>query len=301
VFDRGEEFVVLEETAQTAPVMRQSVVAFVDGAHHNSDQLPVDLAKSRRPAHRRLVQHLVGDEGAGVQRVDRHDVIDIAALRVGDAVAHLVQFTVPVFGVDGLDPAHKADLTYDKQARIQVVKRIAVVGSSGSGKSTVARGISIALGIPHLELDSVFHLPGWTQLPTNEFQDAVRTFTDGDAWVVDGNYTGQGIADIVWPRVDTVVWLDLPRSQTMRRVGARTLRRVSRGEKLWNGNQERWTNIVDPRPEENILLWTWTRYNKVKEQYTRRFDDPQWEHVNRVRLTSSGEVDAFLQAVVRSP
>ena len=194
-----------------------------------------------------------------------------------------------------------ADLTSSNQARIRVVERIAVVGSSGSGKSTVARGLSIALGIPHLELDSVFHQPGWAQLPTDEFQDAVRSFTDGEAWVVDGNYTRQGITDIVWPRADTVVWLDLPRSQTMRRIGARTLRRVSRGEKLWNGNQERWRNIVDPRPEENILLWTWTRYNKVKEQYGDRFDDPQWADVNRVRLTSSGEVGAFLQAVVSSP
>jgi adenylate kinase family enzyme len=181
-----------------------------------------------------------------------------------------------------------------------VVERIAVVGSPGSGKSTVARAVSVALGIPHLELDSVFHQPGWAELPADEFRDAVRAFTDRDAWVVDGNYTRQGIADLVWPRADTVVWLDLPRSQTMRRVGARTIRRISRGEKLWNDNQERWRNLVDPRPEENILLWTWTRYNKVKQQYARRFDDPQWSDVNRVRLTSSGEVDAFLQAVVSS-
>ena len=177
------------------------------------------------------------------------------------------------------------------------MERIAVVGSPGSGKSTVARGISIALGIPHLELDSVFHQPGWTQLPTNEFQDAVRAFTDGDAWVVDGNYTGQGITDIVWPRVDTVVWLDLPRSQTMRRVAARTLRRVSRGEKLWNGNQERWRNIVDPRPEENILLWTWTRHKRVKERYARMFEDPRWADLRRVHLRSQEEIGAFVGSV----
>jgi len=35
------------------------------------------------------------------------------------------------------------------------VERIAVVGSPGSGKSTVARAVSVALGIPHFELDSV--------------------------------------------------------------------------------------------------------------------------------------------------
>ena len=155
--------------------------------------------------------------------------------------------------------------------------------------------------MPHLELDSVFHQPGWEQLPTDEFRDAVRTFIDGVTWVVDGNYTSQGITDLVWPRADTVVWLDLPRLETMQRVGARTFRRISRGEKLWNGNQERWRNVVDPRPEENLLLWTWTRYNKVKEQYTRMFEDPRWSDLARVRLTSSDEVDAFLDSAVGTP
>ena len=73
------------------------------------------------------------------------------------------------------------------------MERVAVVGSSGSGKTTVAQAISARLDIPHLELDSIFHQTRWTPLPTGDFQDAVRTFTDQKAWVVDGNYTGQGI------------------------------------------------------------------------------------------------------------
>ena len=164
----------------------------------------------------------------------------------------------------------------------------------------MARALSAALELPHLELDSVFHQAGWAELPTGEFQDVVRVFTDQEAWVVDGNYTRQGITDLVWPRADTAVWLDLPRRETMRRVGARTFRRIVSGERLWNGNREQLRNVVDPRPEHNILLWTWTRYNKVKVQYAERFGDPQWSELERVRLTSSGEVDAFLHAVVRS-
>lgn len=175
-----------------------------------------------------------------------------------------------------------------------------MVGSPGSGKSTAARAISAALGIPHLELDSVFHQPGWRELPVSEFQHAVRMFTEQDAWVVDGNYTRQGITDIVWARADTIVWLDLPCSQTMRHVGARTFQRIARREPLWNDNRERWVNVVDPRPERNLLLWTWTRYNRVKHQYRDRLEDPQWSELEHVRLTSSREVDAFLNAMVRS-
>src|SRR6266699_1091454 len=64
-----------------------------------------------------------------------------------------------------------------------LVQRISVVGNSGSGKTTLARGIAAALSIPHLELDSVFHQPGWQPLDTEEFRRAVAAFTAGESWV----------------------------------------------------------------------------------------------------------------------
>ena len=180
------------------------------------------------------------------------------------------------------------------------MQRIAVVGSSGSGKTTVACAISSGLGFPHLELDSVFHQPGWTPLPTDDFQAAVRDFTDQEAWVVDGNYTSQGIADAVWPRADTVVWLDLSRGLTLRRIANRTLRRFVRREQLWNGNKENWRNFVDPRPENNVILWSWTRHPSVRSHYDDRFNDPEWSHLELVRLRSQPEVDAFVDRVQTS-
>ena len=41
------------------------------------------------------------------------------------------------------------------------VQRLSVVGNSGSGKTTIARRLATGLGIPHLELDAVFHQPDW--------------------------------------------------------------------------------------------------------------------------------------------
>jgi adenylate kinase family enzyme len=193
------------------------------------------------------------------------------------------------------------DLTSKDQTRIHVVERVAVVGSPGSGKSTVAEALSVGLGLPHLELDSVFHQPGWQGLPADEFRGVVRAFTDRPAWVVDGNYTRQGISDLVWPRADTVVWLDLPRWETMRRVGARTLRRILRSEELWNGNRERWIGVVDPRPEHNILLWTWIRYDRVKGEYGERFEDPKWSPLRLIRLQSQRAIDEFVANIPRDP
>jgi adenylate kinase family enzyme len=49
------------------------------------------------------------------------------------------------------------------------VKRIVVVGSSGSGKTTLARALAGELGLAHVELDAIFHQPGWEPLADDEF------------------------------------------------------------------------------------------------------------------------------------
>ena len=86
--------------------------------------------------------------------------------------------------------------------------KIAVLGTSGSGKTTVARELARGLGLPHVELDALFHGPGWTEPPIEEFRRRVAAATDGSGWVVDGNYESS-LGDLVLERADTVVWLDL--------------------------------------------------------------------------------------------
>ncbi len=44
LLDPGQQVVILEQPAQTAPVMRYSVVALVDAAHEQGDQFPLYLA-----------------------------------------------------------------------------------------------------------------------------------------------------------------------------------------------------------------------------------------------------------------
>ena len=85
-------------------------------------------------------------------------------------------------------------------------RRIAVVGTSGSGKTTVAGQIGQRLGIPHVELDAFYWNPNWTPARLDVFRERTAQALSGDEWVVDGNYSE--VRDIVWRRTDTVVWLD---------------------------------------------------------------------------------------------
>ena len=99
-----------------------------------------------------------------------------------------------------------------------------MVGNSGSGKTTLAAAVADALGVPHLELDSVFHQPGWEPLDKDVFRARVAEFAAADGWVIDGNYSSA--QELVWQRADTVLWIDLPRRTVMRQLVGRTLRRM---------------------------------------------------------------------------
>jgi adenylate kinase family enzyme len=172
------------------------------------------------------------------------------------------------------------------------VQRISVVGNSGSGKTTVARQLAGVLAVPHLELDSVFHQPGWQPLSSDEFRCRVDAFTAGQSWVVDGNYSA--VRDIVWSRADSVVWLDLPRHRVMRQVIWRTLRRMLTRAELWNGNREQWRNLIRLRPEESIILWAWTRHRTYRDRYLAAQADPANAHLTFVRVRTPDDVTALL-------
>lgn len=170
-----------------------------------------------------------------------------------------------------------------------------MVGCSGSGKSWLARRLSERLGVPYLELDALNHQPGWVELPRKEMHDAVGRVTSGPGWVVDGNYSVVR-EDLVWPRADTVVWLDLPRPAVLRQVTARTLTRAVTRQELWNGNRERWRNILSLDPRQSIIVWSWTRHRVYRQRYRAAVDDPRWAHLRFHRLGSRREVNDFLSA-----
>ena len=137
-------------------------------------------------------------------------------------------------------------------------RRIAVAGTSGSGKTTVAAAVSRLLEIPHVEIDALFHGPGWVPRPT--FEDDVRRFVAQPAWVTEWQY-GQ-VRALVADRAELLIWLDLSRGRVMRQVVGRTVRRRLGRRVLWNGNVEHplWTVFTD---REHIVRWAWSTHRQT--------------------------------------
>jgi adenylate kinase family enzyme len=177
------------------------------------------------------------------------------------------------------------------------VQRVSVVGSSGSGKSTVGARLAAAIGVPFVELDAIVHQPDWVQLEREEFRRQVGSIVQQPGWVIDGNYSA--VRDLVWEAADTVVWIDLPRSTVMRQLVWRTLRRGVRREELWNGNRESLSNLMSLDADRNVVLWSWRHHAQLAERYAQAMADPSWAHLTFVRVRGEDDVASLLDDATR--
>ncbi|MBD1874839.1 adenylate kinase [Nodosilinea sp. FACHB-131] len=170
------------------------------------------------------------------------------------------------------------------------MRRIAIVGTTGSGKTTLARQVAQRCLLSHVELDALQWEPNWTPTEPQVFRDRVRLALSGDRWVVDGNYSA--VRDIVWSRADTVVFLDYPFGLVLRRLLRRTWRRSLHQEELWNGNRETFRQSFFSR--DSILVWLLRTYWKKRKQYPALFRQPEYAHLATVQLRSPKAAEKWL-------
>ena len=172
-------------------------------------------------------------------------------------------------------------------------RRIVVIGTSGSGKTTTARQLAQRLGRPHVELDALHWEPNWTEAPLDVFRARVIEALKDDAWVVDGNYSK--VRDIVWSRADTVVWLDYSLPVILWRLVWRTLRRSLLREELWSGNRESLRMSLFSR--ESIVLWALQTYRRRRREYPVLLARPEYAHLTVLHLRSPRAARDWLSSI----
>lgn len=177
-------------------------------------------------------------------------------------------------------------------AGVSVPPRLLITGNSGSGKTTLAARFAADLGIPHVELDELYHGPYWTPSNPDVFSARVRLAAAEPVWVMDGNYTSI-VGQIARDRAALVIALDLPRWRVMSRITRRTIRRVITRTELWNGNREEWRNLLKLQPENNILICSWTQHSKYHQRAVAEERLGRRQLPPTVRLRSPAQVRRF--------
>jgi len=175
--------------------------------------------------------------------------------------------------------------------------RIAVLGTSGAGKTLVAKRLAKILGLTYICSDAIYWGPNWTENPPDQRLAEYDKATRAKAWTFDGNV--DGLSDnkgaLILRRADTIIWLDLPRHQVFSQVFRRSVRRAWTKKPMWHNNRESWRGTFFSR--ESILVWSMQTFARRRKLYQSLFTDPNFAHLTRIRLTSRREVDDWLAAI----
>jgi adenylate kinase family enzyme len=168
------------------------------------------------------------------------------------------------------------------------VRRVAVVGCGGAGKSRLARELGRRLSLPVVHLDAHFWRPGWVATPDAEWEVRQRDLLTGDAWVADGNY--HRTLGLRTARADTVVFLDMPRAACLRGVFSRLARQWGRvREDMGPGCPEGF--------DAEFLRWVWTFRRDVRPVLLEMLRDFERVGGRVITLRSRRETAAFLRGI----
>ena len=168
------------------------------------------------------------------------------------------------------------------------MRRVLVIGSGGSGKTTFSLQLSRATRLPVVHLDRHYWSAGWVPTPAAEWNEVVRGLCDAETWIMDGNYGGT--LDIRLDAADTIVFLDTPRLVCLARILRRRLafRGRSRPE------------LPDNCPERlsfAFLYWVWSYPSRRRPQILDALDSLRDEKAVHV-LRSDQERREFIATVV---
>lgn len=167
------------------------------------------------------------------------------------------------------------------------MKKVAVVGCSGSGKSHVARSLGASLGAPVTHLDTVFYDADWNELPKEKFAEAQQLLVAEPRWVIDGNYNST--LPIRLAACDTVVFVDVSTAACLWGLLSRQLRH--------GGGQK--GNGVHNRIHWGLLRYVASYRRTMRPRVLAKIDEYAG-HATLVRLTSRRQVRRWLAKVQRT-
>jgi adenylate kinase family enzyme len=181
------------------------------------------------------------------------------------------------------------------------MKKVAVFGNAGGGKSTLSRRLAEMTGLPLYTLDIIQFRDGryrpderdGGKLPDDAFSSVHRDILSRDEWIIDG----YGTLPTVWERLaaaDTLVYVDLPILLRYWGVTKRLICGLFRNPPGWPENSPLWESTLDGYR----VVWRCRRL--LTPEYRRRVAtaaSAQQVH----HLTSRAAMRAFLQSARPQP
>jgi shikimate kinase len=172
-----------------------------------------------------------------------------------------------------------------------MMRKIAVFGLPGTGKTTLALRLAGLLGVPCHNLDHVLFTAGGP-LPLEEFRARTASLTQTGGWVIDGNYSK--LADVTWHRADAVIWLDYPLPLIVSRVTRRNLRRLTGREPAPAGTFG-WRRAFFSR--KSVLANAVRKYMRNRARYAAQLSETAALGIPVLRFRAPRQAEQWLATV----
>ena len=173
--------------------------------------------------------------------------------------------------------------------------RIVIVGTTSSGKSTLAQQLADRLGYNFIDLDALHWEPNWQEAPLEVFRKRVETATQAPAWVVAGNY--HVVRDLIWHEAEVAIWLDYSLPRIFWQLTRRTFARWWKRELLWGTNYESLSKHFKLWSDDSLFHWLFKTYWRRKREYPMLLALPEYQHLKLIRFKHPKETDEWLNGI----
>lgn len=175
------------------------------------------------------------------------------------------------------------------------MKKINVIGTTGSGKSTFSQQLAEKIDCPYIQMDQLFWKRNWIESTDAEFIPKIQVAISDDSWVLDGNYSRTN--DVKWKDADTIIWIDYSYFRTLLQLFKRTIVRIVSNKELWTdtGNKESFRKSF--MSKTSIFLWFFKNHKKNRARYAELMNSPIANRVEFIRLKNPKEVNRFIESL----
>lgn len=175
------------------------------------------------------------------------------------------------------------------------LRKINVIGTSGSGKSTFSQQLAKKMDATYVEMDALHWKANWVESTNDELFAKLKPKLKSERWVLDGNY--RKTIPIKWREVDAVIWLDYSFTLTLFRAVKRAINRACSGRELWpgTGNVETFSRLL--LSKDSIVLWTIQTYLHNRRKHQAMMKDERYSNIRFMVFRSPKQAQQFIQSL----